>query len=121
MLREGTSKKCPKGLLKSASQHLFQIHWSLGRKLSPKNFLLLTFQIFGLLVNTLAAKEKYPVVNRDNLTISIQMKLSQKQKTFSEFFAAFWKSGVNFECFEKKDDPDSFCISKIRDAENVVR
>ena len=121
MLREGTSEKCPKRLLKSASQHLFQIHWSLGRKLSPKNFLLLTFQIFGLLVNTLAAKEKYPVVNRDNLTISIQMQLSQRRKTFSEFFAAFWKSGVNFECFEKKDDPDSFCISKITDSENVVR
>ena len=49
------------------------------------------------------------------------MQLSQKQITFSQFYAAFWKSGLNFECFEKKDDPDSFCISKITDSENVVR
>ena len=72
-------------------------------------------------VNTLVTDEKYPVLNRENLTIPIQMQLSQKQITFSQFYAAFWKSGLNFECFEKKDDPDSFCISKIRDAENVVR
>ena len=81
----------------------------------------MTCQILGLLVNTLATDEKYPVLNRENLTIPIQMQLSQKQITFSQFYAAFWKSGLNFECFEKKDDPDSFCISKITDSENVVR
>ena len=74
-----------------------------------------------LLVNTLAADEKYPVLNRDNLTISVQMQLSQKQKTFSEFLAAFLKSILNFEYFEKKGDPHRFCISEITDSENVVR
>ena len=54
--------------------------------------LLLTHQIFWLLVNTLAADEKYPVLNRDNLMIPIQMQLSQKQKTFSQFLAPFLKS-----------------------------
>ena len=54
-----------------------------------------------LLVNTLAADEKYPVLNRDNLTIPIQMQLSQKQKTFSEFFSAFLKSSLNFKYFGK--------------------
>ena len=78
-------------------------------------------QILGVRGNTLATDEKYPVLNRENLTIPIQMQLSQKQITFSQFYAAFWKSGLNFECFEKKDDPDSFCISKITDSENVVR
>ena len=33
------------------------------------------------------------------------MEVSQKQKTFSEFFSAFLKSNLNFEHFQKKDDP----------------
>ena len=69
----------------------------------------------------MAADEKYPVLNRDNLTISVQMQLSQKQKTFSEFLAAFLKSWLNFEYFEKKDDPHRLCISEITDSGNVVR
>ena len=72
-------------------------------------------------VNTLAADEKYPVFNRDNLTIPIQMRLSQKQNTFSQFKAAFLKSRLNFKYFEKKDDPDRFCFSEFMDSENVVR
>ena len=32
--------------------------------------LFLTCQILGLLVNTLASNEKYPVFNRDNLSLS---------------------------------------------------
>ena len=44
--------------------------------------LLFTCQILGLLLNTLAANEKYPVLNTHNLTIPIQMQLSQKQKSF---------------------------------------
>ena len=84
-------------LLNPASQQPDHIHWSLARKLCSKKSLLLTCQILGLLVNTLAADEKYPVLNRDNLTIPIQMQLSQKQKTFSEFLAAFLKSCLNFK------------------------
>ena len=82
---------------------------------------LINCQIFGLLVNTLATDEKYPVLNRQNLTILIQMELSKKQITSSQFFASFLKSKLNFEYFEKKDDPQSFCISEITDSENVVR
>ena len=89
--------------------------------MSPKKCLVLTWKILELLINTLAANEKYAVLIRDNLTISIQMQLSQKQKIFSEFFAAFLKSGLNFEYFEKKDDPHGFCIFDITDSGNVVR
>ena len=67
----------------------------------------------GQLVNTLASDEEYPALNRDNLTIPIQMQISQKQKNFSAFFAEFLKSKLNFEHFEKKDDPDTFWISEI--------
>ena len=49
------------------------------------------------------------------------MILSRKQKTFSEFFAAFLKSRLNFEYFQKKDEPQSFCISENMDSENKVK
>ena len=45
------------------------------------------------------------------------MQLSGKQKTFSEFFAAFLKSSLNFEHFQKKDDSHSWGISEITDSE----
>ena len=107
--------------LNSASQHLYHVYWSLARKFCSKKSLLLTCQILGLLLNTLATDEKYPVLNRDNLRIPIQMQLSQKQKTFSQFFAAFLKSTLNFKHFESKDDPHRFCIFEVTDSENVVR
>ena len=58
--------------------------------------LLLTCQILGLLVNTLADDEMYPVPNRDNSTIQIQMQLPEKENIFSQFFAACLKSRLNF-------------------------
>ena len=69
----------------------------------------------------MAAGEKYPVLNRDNLTIPIQMQLSQKPNTFCQFFAAFLKFLFNFKYFETKYIPHRFCISEITDSENVVR
>ena len=51
-----------------------------AKSIELEKSLLLTCQILGLLVNTLAADEKNPVLNRDNLTIPIQMQLSQKEK-----------------------------------------
>ena len=106
--------KRAQALFKSASQHLYHIHWLLRSQLSWKTSLLLTCQILGLLVNTLAAHEKYPVLNRDNLTIPIQIQLSQKQKTFSQFLCAFLKSLLNFKYFEKKMTPRDFVFPKLR-------
>ena len=97
--------KRAQALLKSASQHLYHIHRSLPRKLSWKKSLLLTCQILGLLVNTLAADEKYPALNKDKLIIPIQMQLSQKEKTLFRFFAEFPKFRLNFKRFEKKRRP----------------
>ena len=106
--------KRAQALLKSASQHLYHIHRSLPRKLSWKKSLLLTCKILGLLVNTLAADEMYPVLHRDNLTIPIQKQLSQKQKTFSQFFVAFLKSTINFKYFEKNMTLIDFVFPKLR-------
>ena len=113
--------KRAQALLKSASQHLYHIHRSLPRKLSWKKSLLVTCEILGLLLKILATDEKYPVLNRDNLTIPIEMQLSEKEKSFSQFFPRFLKSMSNFAPFEEKYDPHSFLSSKIRDTVKVVR
>ena len=55
----------------------------------------------------MTADDKYSLLNRDNLRQPIGTPLSQKQKVFSEFFLAFSKSTLNFEHFQKKDDPHS--------------
>ena len=41
------------------------------------------------------------------------MQLSQKQNIFSEFLFQRLKSSLNFEHFQKKDDPQRWCISEI--------
>ena len=51
--------------------------------------------------------DKHYLLNRDNLTLPIQIQLSQKQKTFSEFCFAFLKSIFNFRHFPKNDDRHS--------------
>ena len=60
-----------------------------------------------MFVNTLTADDKYSLLNRDNLTQQNRTQLSQKQKAFSQFFLAFSKYTLNFEDFEKRDDPHS--------------
>ena len=104
-------------LLKFAWQHLYHIYWSLWMQLTCKNSLLVTWKISRHFPNTLCADGKYSVLNRDNLTQPIQMQVSRKQKTFSEFFSAFLKSSLNFEHFQKKDDSHSWGISKITESE----
>ena len=94
--------KCAQTLLKCQGQLLYHIYWSLLRQLSYKKSLLVICKISRLFPNTLSADGKYSLLNRDNLTQPIQMQVSRKQKTFSEFFAAFLKSSLNFEHFQKK-------------------
>ena len=107
-------RKRSEALLKSISQHFHHIHCSLARKLCQEKSLLLTCEILGLLVNILAADEKYPVLNRDNLTISVQMQLCEKQKPFSHLFSAFLKYSLNFKYCEKKMTIIDFAFSKLR-------
>ena len=64
-------------------------------------------KILGLFVNTWTVDEKHYLLNKDNLTQHIQMKLSQKQKTFCEFVFAFLKPMLNFKHLPKKYDPHS--------------
>ena len=69
--------------------------------------------ILGLFVNTLTDDDKYSLLYRDNLTQQIQILLSQKPKTFSKFFSEILKPTLNFEHFQKKDDPHSRYTSQI--------
>ena len=75
--------------------------------------MLVLSKFLRLLVKTLTEDEKYSLLYRENLTEPIQILLSQKRKTFSQFFSAFLKSTLTFENFQKKDDPDSRCSSQI--------
>ena len=63
------------------------------------------------------ADDKYSLSKRDNLMQPIEMHSSQKQRAFSEFFFVFWKSTLNFEHFQKKDDNHSWFISEITHSE----
>ena len=75
------------------------MHW--------KKSLLVIQKILKLFPNTLTVDDNHYLLNRENLTQSIQMKLYQKQKKFSEFFVTFLKSILNFKHMPKKDAPHS--------------
>ena len=89
-------------LFKFPWQHLYHIYWSMWRQLNCKKSLLLTCKISRLFPNTPSADCKYSLLNRANLTQPIQMHVSRKQKTSSQFFAALLKCKLNFEHFQKK-------------------
>ena len=67
--------------------------------------MLVLCKFLKLLVKTLTDHKKYSLLYRENLTQPIQILLSQKRKTFSDIFSAFLKSTLNFQHFQKKDDP----------------
>ena len=61
--------------------------------------------------------DKYSGRNMLNFTQQLEAPLSQKQKTFSEFFLAFLECALNLEDFEKKGEFSSLVISKVIDSE----
>ena len=69
--------------------------------------MLVLCKILGLFVNTLTDDGKYSLLYRDNLTTQIQILLSQKPKNFSKLSSEILKPTLNFEHFQKKDDPQS--------------
>ena len=65
----------------------------------------------------MTSDDKYYRRNMLNFTPQFEPPLSQKQKTFSEFFLAFLKCALNLEHFEKRDQYPSLVISKVIDSE----
>ena len=88
-------------LLISLSQQLYHIYWSLW------------WHCYWH-AKSWAADDKYHVLNWDNLTQSIQMQLSQKQKRFPQFLPSFLKYRLNIEPFEKKITLIDFVFPKLR-------
>ena len=72
-------------------------------------------------VNTLTDDDNYCLLYRDNLTQTIQILLSQKQQTFSQFFSPFWKSTLNFEHFQTKMTLIADVFPKLPSPKNVIR
>ena len=52
---------------------------------------------------------------------TIQMHLPQKQKIFSEFFSAFFKSALNLEHFQKKMRLIAYVFPKLPTSRNLLR
>ena len=94
--------KCAQTLLKCEEQLLYHFYWWKFRQLSYKKSPLVIWKISILFINTLSADGKYSLLKRGNSTQPIQMQLSRKQKTFSDFFFVFLESSWNFEHFAKK-------------------
>ena len=61
--------------------------------------------------------DKYSRRNMLSFTQQFEPPLSQKQKTFSEFFLEFLKCVLNLEHLERKDEYPSLVISRIIDSE----
>ena len=62
-------------------------------------------EVLLVFVKIWTADGKYPVQDCDNLQLPIQMQLSEKRKTFSQFFFfPFLEAKPNFKDFEKNDD-----------------
>ena len=83
--------------------------------------MLVLCKISGLFVNTLSEDDRYCLLYKDNLLQPIQILLSQKQKTFSEFFPPFSKSTLNFERFQKKIILIADVFPKLPSPKKVIR
>ena len=90
-------------LSKFERQNLYHIYWSTRRQFSCAKSLLVICKSLRLFVNTMSAVDKCSLPNTDKLMQPIHIQLSQKLKTFSEFFPWFSKFRLNFEHFQKKD------------------
>ena len=65
--------------------------------------------------------EKQYLLTSVNFMQTIQIQLSQKRKTYFQFFFAFLKSILYSKHLPEKDDPHSWCICVDTDSENMVR
>ena len=83
--------------------------------------MLVLCKILGLFVNTLSEDDRYYLLYKDNLLQPIQIILSQKQKTFSEFGSAFLISTLNFEHFQKKINLIAYVFRKLPCPKKVIR
>ena len=70
-------------------------------------------------LNRLTSDGKHPVQDCENMLLAIQMQLSEKRKTFSEFFVPFLESTSNFRHLEEIDGCHRSCVPEIIDCVNL--
>ena len=88
--------------------------------MSWKKALKVISETLGHFANTLNVGHKYSRLNRDNLTVPIQMQLSLTEKLFPNFFFFHFRHQDKIlDIFKKKDYPHVFV--KLRTPKNVVR
>ena len=78
-------------------------------------------EILGVFLNTLAAHAKYPVQDWNNLQLPIQMQLSEKRKTFSQFFLPVLECTSNFKYFRKSTIVIANVFPKLQTVKIFVR
>ena len=108
-------------LLQSAWQHLYNIYYVLWRQFHWKKSLLVIHKILRLFLKTLRVNEKLYLVTTDNLTETIQIQLSKKQKIFCQFFFAFLKSILNFTNLQRKMNLIADVFPEILPPKDIVR
>ena len=104
-------------LLKYPREPSYHFFWSIWKRLSWKNSLLVICKILEHFVKLFNADDNYCRLITDNLMQSIKMKLSKEKKSFSDLFSQFSSLRLNFEHFEKKDDFHSLCFYETTDSE----
>ena len=82
---------------------------------------LLLREILRVFLNTLAPEGNYPIEDWQNFGLPIQMQLSEKRKTFSQFFVPFLESTSNFKQFEKKMMVVTNVFPKLQTVNKFVR
>ena len=92
------SKHCQK----SARHHYYPLFSSIRGKLSCKKSPSVWYEILRLFANALIADDKYSVSNMQDLPQHIETLLSQRQKTFLDFFYHLWIVHEIYTIFKKK-------------------
>ena len=83
--------------------------------------LLEKWKFLAPFLKTWTANDKYSLISKDKWMETIQMHLSQKQKYFSQFFSAFFKSALNFEHFLKKVTLIAYVFRNLPTTKDVLR
>ena len=99
--------KASQVLAKSPRERFYHVFSSFSEKLIWNMSPLVLGKILGVFINTMTADGKYPIQDCENLQLPIQMELSEKRKTLSQFFVAFLECTSKFKHFERKDDRHS--------------
>ena len=100
---ESQDVKASQILAKYLWEHFYHIFKSFSGRLIRKISSLVLGEVLGVFVNIFPADDKYPLQDCENLQLPIQMQLSEKRKSFSEFLVPFLEFTSNFKHFEGKD------------------